>query len=316
MQNSPIFYVVHGQFFEKSNENKKNPKKIVRIHKLYTGENPKKLRKKALRFFEKIRDENLVKNNADCPPYKIYSKNEVGRYRSDFDDSIQNVPFTVNSNKKEFEIALTLSFGIFTSRSRINQNQYNKFLYPIAVIGKSLHEVEDCLKVNLVLEKHQYEKYNFSMPKHIENYCFLDKNIIANYMLGERFFSSDIHLLQQESKKVGHSYFRTPQFYKVGTLSNYNELDSLGFLERFEKREQLATQNKLAIYKKELENLSHHFSILEGRTIDLSKYPSKNIYRKLNRYRLKSFFTKKQNEIFNEIENNSFTVRELLSKIL
>jgi hypothetical protein len=319
MNKYPIFYVINGQFYENSDS---NSQKLNKITLIFENENPKSLRSSALKKFTEIRNTLLIKNNAAAPIY--HRVNNIGQRTCV--DAIENVPFYTEQSK--LSLALTLSFGIKESTRNLNlidsdRYPYNKNLHPIAAIGKSLQEIENSLKINLILEKQFYEIYNEELSEinNIKNFVKVD--FLKDYIISNCNKSKEIQkvgLLTKVLRNKTFDIFPTPQFYSYKTEEVLMPSEA-SFLELFEHSSKNKQLKKQAIYKKELENISEFYRLLNG--LDSLGY---TIFRKLNRLRMQSFFTKKQCSIYDEIatlenkfNNNSAQsndMRSLIEKFL
>lgn len=300
MNNNPIFYVINGQFYENSDSNSKKLKKITFI---FENEKPKELRESALNKFTEIRNSFLIKNNADAPTYHVV--NNIGKRTCV--DAIENVPFYTQQSK--LNLALTLSFGIKDSSRNYNsidsdKYPYNKNLHPIAAIGKSLHEVEESLKINLILEKQFYETYNEETPEINSIKNFVNVSFLKDYILFNcNHKSNNLQKTDLLTKVLQNKYFDifpTSQFY------SYEKVESLcpiraNFLGYFDRHFKVKQRKREVVYKRELENMSEFYCLLNGLeagSIDLSKL---SLSRKLKGFYLKPFFTKKQYRIYEKI---------------
>lgn len=320
MKNHSIFYVVHGQFFKNSYENKKNLKKVEKPFKIFENEKPKELRKKALSFFEKIRDENLIKNDANCVALSYCYGNDtkkpineiqsVSFFRQDDDEFFEN---------ENLEIALTVSFGKKYENEIIQPfNTLKGKLYPIAVVGKALPKIEEWLKINLVREKHSYEELGLAMCKDTTINNFIDKELLKSYLIEISSEVEDYYFFKNELTKHQHSFFKTPQFYQITEkdISIKKQDIKTSFLELFEQKQNVQTAIKLAVYKKELRNLSKFLFAKRGLEVDFTKAERNKISDFLNNLNLKPFYSSQQLSVFDEMIDQSYLAKKLLRELL
>jgi hypothetical protein len=325
MNNNPIFYVINGQFYENSDSNSRKLKKIALI---FENEEAKTLRSNALKKFSEIRDTFLVKNNAAAPTYHLF--NSIGKLTCV--DAIENVPFFTNQSK--LNLALTLSFGIKVNSKNYNlidsdKYPYNKNLHPICAIGKDLHQIENSLKINLILEKNFYEHYNevFDNVNIIKKFItidFLKDYIINSYNRNQRGFQK-IEILKSVMNNTIFDIFPTSQFYSYDKVDRLIPTNS-HFLELFAEHSNTKLSNKSNIYKKELENITEFYKLLcnDAKSFSLSDTPS--VSRNLRRQSLEPFFTQKQISIyekmkkledkFNKASNKNESMKSLIEKYL
>ncbi|APG65131.1 hypothetical protein LPB136_07105 [Tenacibaculum todarodis] len=303
MNNYPIFYVVHAEFFENSDPKEKKLKKITKV---FENKKPKKLRKKALGFFDEIRDQFLGKNTwINCPRFPYSERRKQEQQKRPYVDTIQDVYF-YTKNACYGNIALTVSFGI---KGRERTYDYSKNLYPICAVGPSLHEVEDGLKISLILERQLYKNYKIEdAPK--EHYVknFISNELKDSYVLDNLFVEHN-YLIQKflkdnrrHNNNNDNRFFSTFQFYEVKSVKEDNAIsEKETFLELSVRLDKNRTLQKTAIYKKELELLSHFNTIISGTKINLLE-SNAELFRKSNSYFFSNFFTSEQLKIHEEMK--------------
>ena len=312
MNKYPIFYIINGQFYENSDSNSQKLKKVTLI---FENDNPKRLRGNALKKFSEIRDNFLVRNNAAAPTYHVV--NSIGKLTCV--DAIENVPFFTKQNK--LNLALTLSYGIKGDSRNYNlidsdKYPYNKNLYPISAIGDSLHQVEDSLKVNLILEKQFYETFNEELPQvdNIKDFIdidFLKDYIISNCMGNTSKELQKLNMLKKVLKNEVFEIFSTSQFYSFNILENSIEIEARTFLELYSQSCNQKLAKQISIYQKELENITHFYKVLHGSEVDFMLSDTRYVHRNLRKQILKPFFTQAQICIYEEMKKlNSEITKE------
>lgn len=326
MNNNPIFYVIHGQFFENSDSKQQKLKKITLI---FENDKSKKLRKRALKKFNEIKQEFISKKRVVAPTYFTSKNNQNGT----FIDSIENVPFF--TKKTQLNLALTLSFGIKDAQSSMMYHAtnftnypYNKNLHPIIAIGKSLAEVEFTLKKNLIIEHKYYKHFNEATPKTHVVKDFIEPETLKDYTINSlsnnyRGFSNEFKMLKDTLNTNQSEFFKTPQFYDISKKPS-KENKTTSFLDEFKKEQMKNHLLKEAIYIKELKVLSdfHTKNSVDFTTLNkekLRQYLILNIHFKSN------FFSQKQMKLhlkmseiisYKNEESNEFHMKESIKKYL
>ena len=326
MNSYPIFYAIHGQFFENSDSKQQKLKKITLI---FENEKPKKLRKRALRKLNEIKQGFISKKRVTAPTYFTSKNNQNGT----FIDSIENVPFF--TNKTQLNLALTLSFGIKDAPSMYHPTNftdypYNKNLHPIIAIGKSLPEVEFTLQKNLIIEREYYKHYNNATPKIqvVEN--FIAPEILKDYAINSlsnnyRGFSNEFKMLKNTLKTNESEFFKTSQFYSVSIKSCKKNTTS-SFLDKFKNTQTEDYLLKEAIFKKELKVLSSFYK-KDKYNVDFSSLNKEKLrqYLILNIHFKSNFFSQKQMKLhlkmseiisYKNEKSNEFHMKESIKKYL
>ena len=319
MNKYPIFYVIHGQFFENS---KSNEKKLNKITLIFKNKKPKELRAIVLRKFAKIKSEFLIQTGASAPVYQL-RKNKV---INSFIDSIENVPFF--TEKSHLNLALTLSMGIKKDDTLLYKSEnyidypYNKNLYPIAAVGHSLYHVEDSLKINLLLEKKFYEYYKAEFPKINMITNFIDNKVLKDYILDsllKRPRSLELHIqfIKRALSEKEFDFFPTNQFYNITIKLNNKEGDnSISFTEKLSKKMKYDNLEKFSNIKKELHLLTPFCKAESLRYPKIKKdilyYNHTELKGFLNRSFTvrKSFFSQKQLQLHTEMSKINFPIND------
>lgn len=301
MNNNPIFYVINGQFYENSDSNSRKLKKITFI---FDNEEAKLLRNSSLKKFTEIRDTFLIKNNAAAPKYHLH--NSIGKFTCV--DAIENVPFFTNQSK--INLALTLSFGL--KDTSINYNSidsdkypYNKNLFPISAIGSSLPEIENCLKINLILERQFYDNNMESFDKVHSIKNFIDTNFLKDYTINsynskQRGFQK-IEILKNVMNNKHFEIFPTFQFYSYDKVERLIPADG-SFIELFEEYSSSKLANKSIRYKKEFKNITKFYKLLHGDSRNFSLSNNHYVSRDFRTSSLQSFFSEQQLCIYYEMK--------------
>jgi len=302
MNKYPIFYVVHAQFFENSDEKTKKVKKNTEV---FENDKAKNLRIKALNFSKKIANMILAKNDVELPEYYLNYSLEKKDLR---ETSIEDVLFF--ETRSRANLSLTLSFGvkdnsITTSKKKITEPSLPN-IFPILAIGKSLNIIENSLKLGLILEKKYYEYYNQEEPKSHTYHGrsgFLPKNFIEDILI--RYIhdfekKQAMKLMKKSLQGAFYQYFPTFQFYQVPTVKSENIHCENTFFENLNLREANKQSEKVKIYTKQLKIISQ---LLDVDLLSLSEETLKEYLNDESLKRLPLFLVKEQHIVLDEIKS-------------
>lgn len=301
MNKYPIFYVVHAQFYENSDEKNKKVKKITEV---FENEKPKIQRSRSLVFSRKISSMILAKNDTELPEYYL---NYFFKKKDLHETSIEDVLFFETRSK--VNLSLTLSFGIKNESATISKKKINEpslpSIFPILAIGKSLGLVENSLKLGLVLEKMYYEYYNQEEPKtHTFGRAgFLPKKFIEDTLV--RYihdFENNLSLKLIKKSLYGFYFniFPTFQFYQVSSVKSENIHCKNTFFENLSFREENKYRKKTKTYTKQLKIISKLLGV------DLLKLSEERLQKYLYDESLKQlplFLVKEQFKVLDEIKS-------------
>ncbi len=305
MNNYPIFYIINGQYYENSDLDFRKLKKVTFI---FENDNSKSLRYRALKKFNEIKNTILIKNEASAPTYKVI--NNVGK--NTCIDAIENVLFY--TDKIELSLALTLSYGIKESSgiySSLDSNDYpyNKNLYPISAIGRSLHHIENTLKINLILEKQLYKTYKQEFPKYDKIKNFINVDILKDYILSNPHGVQEIGILCNTLKDEFVEIFSTDQFYSylIPKIPEVNQ--EATFLELYKYNFNKSRVQKASVFREELNKFRAFYKILYGNDANFNLSDTSHVSRNLRKRTLEPFFTQNQLSIYDEMKelNNQYS---------
>lgn len=314
MNNYPIFYVVHAQFYENSDQNCKKRKKITEI---FSDLESKKLRNKALVFCREIIADYLVKNNVSSEEYYlnyVFEKNDINK------TSIEDVLFFTSHSK--LNLSLIVSFGIVPSVNvELKNSKILSFpeLFPILAVGESLHLVENSLKANLLLERKYYKFLGLSEPKiHKLPDAFISKDFLKDVLL--RFVKNynnnlSLSFINEMLYTTNLEFFPTFQFYKMPEkkLNSTNDYKTI-----FENLEIINNNNYICYKKRFLSLLKRLSKLLKIDLISLKQSELKN-YLNNSEIKLSRFLVKEQLNVIKEIKTEvlyNFPLKEEIKRWL
>ncbi len=242
MYNNQIYYVVQAIIKDEQNFNISKDEQNKKIQKVFKGNEPKILRKKAFKYFKKLRDKYFIDYNNKSN--WNYTKSE----------NTTDCSYIMNNQYSTYlKFDLVISFGFKTDK----KCDYYKNTFAIGAIGHGLRFIGLTLKTNLLIEYEFYKDNSHQMPKtqtlNLDYSRFHLKSGFINYFdfcnIPERQFILDI-LKDRIYTNYYHRYFKTPQFYKINT-KDYTSKNPL-FFDDLEKQINFVNNKKLKLYKKEL----------------------------------------------------------------
>ncbi len=228
-----IYYIVKA-IVKKSNQKEE----ITKIEEIFIDDEPKKLRKKAFKFFEELRDKHFLKRRYCQKAHEL--KNKLN-------------DLCILQNNTYYNLDLVISFGFHT----IGKRYFYEKTFPIGAIGFNIRNIENTLITNLVIEQGFYKLKRLKSPETACGYRLfyinLEEYFVNNFELynniKERFIL-EIIKNEIEKNKTRYKFFETPQFYQL----NYDYIDSNNslFFDDIYQQNKDKNEKKIKLFRKEL----------------------------------------------------------------